>query len=97
MTNWIKNTLRNWLLQDDCEVAMTKTIRGNAIAIDKESIDSDKGIRFAAYKAQGGMVIETNFYDRIKDRSHRTLHVITDDKDLGREIGRIITMETLKI
>jgi hypothetical protein len=97
MTNWIKNTLRNWLLQDDCEVAMTKTIRGNAIAIDRESIDSDKGIRFAAYKAQGGMVIETNFYDRIKDRSHRTLHVITDDKDLGKEIGKIITMETLKI
>jgi hypothetical protein len=97
MSNWFKNKLRNWLLQDDCEVAMTKTMRGNAIAIDRESIDSDKGIRFAAYKAQGGMVIETNFYDRIKDRSHRTLHVITDDKDLGKEIGKIITMETLKI
>ena len=97
MSNWFKNKLRNWLLQDDCEVAMTKAMRGNAIAIDRESIDSDKGIRFAAYKAQGGMVIETNFYDRIKDRSHRTLHVITDDKDLGKEIGKIITMETLKI
>lgn len=97
MTNWFKNKLRNWVLQDDSEVAMTKTMRGNAIAIDRESIDSDKGIRFAAYKAQGGMVIETNFYDRIKDRSHRTLHVITDDKDLGKEIGKIITMETLKI
>lgn len=97
MNNWFKNKLRNWLLQDDYEVATAKTMRGNAIAIDRESIDSDKGIRFAAYKAQGGMVIETNFYDRIKDRSHRTLHVITDDKDLGKEIGKIITMETLKI
>ena len=95
--SWFKNKLRNWLLQDDCEAVMTKAIRSSAIGIDRESIDSDKGIRFAAYKAQGGMVIETNFYDRIKDRSHRTLHVITDDKDLGKEISRIITMETLKV
>jgi hypothetical protein len=42
------------------------------------------------------MIIETNFYDRRKDQSNRSLHIITDDKDLGEEISKIITMESLK-
>jgi hypothetical protein len=81
---------------DEVEVS-AKLSRRNSIAIDNDSLDSDKAIRFAAYKASGGMVVETNFYDRIKDRTYRSLHIITDDKDLGKEIGKIITMETLKI
>lgn len=59
-------------------------------------LDSDKGIRFQVYKANGGMVVETSMYDRHKDRHHNSLHIITDDKDLGTEIGKIITMESLK-
>jgi len=97
MSNWFKNRLRNWIMSDDCEVIQTKRGRNGLISADHDSLDSDKGIRITAYKAQGGMVVETNFYDRIKDRNYRTLHVITDDKDLGKEIGKIITMETLKI
>lgn len=60
------------------------------------SIDSDKAIRFTVSKAQGGVVIETSFYDRVKDRSNQGLYVIRDDQDIGKEIGKIITMETLK-
>ena len=98
MTNWLKYKLRDWLLNDEAEVVHSKLSRRNTLSVsDDHSLDSDKGIRLAAYKANGGMVVETNFYDRIKDRSHRTLHIITDDQDLGKEIGKIITMETLKI
>lgn len=93
MTNF-KQRLRNWLFDEGRNEAISMK---SAISVDHSSIDSDRGIRLAAYKAQGGMVVETNFYDRIKDRSHRTLHIITDDQDLGKEIGKIITMETLKI
>jgi len=96
MTNWLKYKLRDWLLSNEVEVS-AKLSRRNSMTIDNDGLDSDKGIRLAAYKANGGMVVETNFYDRIKDRSHRTLHIITDDQDLGKEIGKIITMETLKI
>ena len=98
MINWLKHKLRNWILNDEGEVVQSKLSRRNTLSVaDDHSLDSDKGIRITAYKAQGGMVVETNFYDRIKDRNFKTLHIITDDKDLGREIGRIITMETLKI
>lgn len=60
------------------------------------SLDSDKGIRFQVYKANGGMVVETSSYDRHKDRHHNSLHIITDEQDLGKEIAKIITMESLK-
>jgi len=91
----LKQRIRDWLFDDSKnEVAHVKLARAG---IEHSDLDSDRGIRFTAYKAAGGMVVETNFYDRIKDRSHRTLHIITDDKDLGQEIGKIITMETLKI
>ena len=90
--NWLKRKIRRWLdSEQDCLVVSSRPSRL------EDGIDSDRGIRFIAYKAAGGMVVETNFYDRVKDRSHKTLHIITDDKDLGYEIGRIITMESLKI
>lgn len=65
-------------------------------SISTTSIDSDKGIRFTVSKAHGGVVVETSFYDRQRDRSNQGLYVIRDDQDLGKEIGKIITMETLK-
>ena len=95
MNNWFRRKLRSWIFEEE-----SNSLRGArpiAVLEDNHVLDSDRGIRFNAYKAQGGMVVETNFYDRIKDRTHRTLHIITDDKDLGQEIGKIITMETLKI
>jgi hypothetical protein len=90
----IKQKLRDWLFSNG-ENEATSLAKG--ISVDHSSIDSDKAIRFTAYKAAGGMVVETNFYDRIKDRSYRSLHIITDDKDLGYEIGKIITIESMKV
>lgn len=60
------------------------------------SMDFEKAIRFTVSKANGGMVIETNFYDRHRDRSQSGLYIVRDDQDLGKEIGKIITMESLK-
>lgn len=59
------------------------------------SIDSP-GMNFTVYRASGGHIIETRTYDRHKDRNNHGLHIITDDKDLGDEIGKIITYENLK-
>jgi hypothetical protein len=60
------------------------------------SIDSN-GMNFTVYRANGGHVIETRQYDRKRDTNDHGLHIITDDKDLGEEIGKIITFERLKV
>jgi hypothetical protein len=77
------------------EMNMVKMSTGIAVGRGP-SLDSDKGIRFQVYKANGGMIVETSSYDRNRDRHITGLHIITDDKDLGQELGKIITMETLK-
>ena len=59
------------------------------------SIDSN-GMNFTVYRANGGHIVETRQYDRKRDSNDHSLHIITDDKDLGEEIGKIITFERLK-
>jgi len=57
---------------------------------------SSEGMKFQLYKASGGYVIETRSYDQRKDRSEYHMYIVTDDKNLGNEIGKIITLESLR-
>ena len=57
---------------------------------------SANGIRFEVYRANGGTVIETRRADRRTGDSVYELHVIAGDQDIGAEIGKIITLESLK-
>ena len=87
----LKQKIRNWLMtdqEDDYSVS---------IGIDdpSPSIDSN-GFKLQVYKANGGVVVETRNYDHRKDENRNSLYVITEDKDLGAEIGKIITMENLR-
>lgn len=66
------------------------------IPVTKSSrIDNERTMTLNVTKANGGWVIEHRQYDRHKDRSNSNVHIITDDKDLGEEIGKIITFESL--
>jgi hypothetical protein len=86
-----KQRIRNWLnndndLEEDMVVGQT---------IESSRLDSE-GMRLQIYKASGGYVVETRSYDRQKDRSYTNMHVITDDKDLGDSLGKIVMMEALR-
>lgn len=50
---------------------------------------------FKIVKAKGGYVINVSRYDVVADRNHNSVYVITDECDLGAEISRILTMESL--
>lgn len=90
-----KQRFRDWLNSDLNEKTCEDIYAVDSLSTPR--IDNDRGISFKVYKATGGTIIETSFYDRQKDRHHNSLHVITDDKDIGKELGKIITMETLKL
>ena len=64
-------------------------------------ISSEEGLRsqstnFALYNANGGTVVELRSYNESTDRNNTVLYVISSDKDLGQELGHIVTMEALK-
>jgi hypothetical protein len=85
----LKQRIRNWLSGDDYEEDAPQLVaEGNRL-------DSE-GLRLQIYKASGGYVIETRSYDRVKDRHNNSIHVITEDEDLGDRIGKIIMMEALR-
>lgn len=58
-------------------------------------IDNERTMTLNVTKANGGWVIENRQYDKRTDRNNNSVHIITDDKDLGKEIGKIITFESL--
>lgn len=61
------------------------------------SIDQpDRAIQFTVYNANGGRVVETRRYDRVKDRHTNGLYIITGEQDFGKEVNKIITIEALR-
>ena len=86
---WLKRKLRNWL-NDECI-----TLSDRAIRVSDEP-DSEC-IRFKVFRASGGTVVQTDCYDRKADRQYNNLHVIVEGQDLGQELGKIITYESLKL
>jgi hypothetical protein len=86
----LRQRLRNWIMRDDDEYS------DQAISVEQTSHLESEGLRLQVYRASGGYVVETRSYDRKNDRNHNTMHVITDEEDLGERIGKIIMMEALR-
>ena len=87
-----KQRIRNWLMDDSAD-----HYSNASIAIDECSVNlSSQGFRLNIYGASGGTIIETTKYDRKSDENRHSLHVVTDDKELGEELSKIITMEQLR-
>ena len=88
-----KQRIRNWLMNDDNDTDYS----GNLISVDSEGPNiQSQGFRLNVYSASGGTIIETTKYDRQRDDHKHSLHVVTDDKELGEELAKIITMESLR-
>jgi hypothetical protein len=86
----IKQRIRNWLLDDNEPDQIYSSQE-----VESAQLEST-GMRFNLYKASGGFVIETRHYDERNDRNINKMYVINEDKDLGAELGKIITMESLR-
>lgn len=86
----IRERIRNWLMKDndECELVYAEDCEG-------PSLDS-QSFRLKVYGASGGTIVETTKYDRKSDENRHSLHVVTEDKDLGAELSKIITMEQLR-
>ena len=86
----IKQKIRNWLMNEDDEYSQ-------GISIDESGPDlHSQSFRLNIYGASGGTIVETTKYDRKSDENRHSLHVITEDKDLGDELSKIITMEQMR-
>ena len=96
--NWVEKKHRQHVEQEheSYKMATNMAIPKAILSSGSGPSISQNGIRFTVYKATGGVVIETQMYEDRTDRNRNTLYVVTSDKDIGSEIGKIITLEALK-
>lgn len=86
----LKQRLRNWLMNSDNEIELDSIPQPETAHI------QSNGMRFQLFKASGGYVIETTHYDDRRDERINKMYVVTEEQDIGKEIGKIITMEALR-
>jgi hypothetical protein len=86
---WVRNKINK---VDDCNAPM----KGSDCVVASDAGMGEKKIEFTMHFAEGGVVLQKYQYDPIKDRSHRKLFIISDDKDVAKEVGDFVAMEILR-
>lgn len=62
----------------------------------RDDFEGDTGLNMRVFKAIGGRIVSFNHYDRRTDRESKSVYIITDEQDFERELGKIITMESMR-
>ena len=101
---WLKRLIAQWssegreLWEEDSLVPMTKSSNRPRLAIRSSGdIDSDEGLNITVRKAIGGKIVTFRQYDHKQDRSNYKLYVIPDDLDFDKELGKMITLESMRM
>lgn len=96
--NWLKLKLRNWINsahdQDKPEEIYATKASNRLVA--RSDIDSEDGLSITVRSAIGGRIVTFRHYDRKTDRSNHRLYIVPEDQDFERELGRMITMESMR-
>jgi hypothetical protein len=87
-----RQRLRKWFNKDLEDSDMPELVERDSASGEL----GGEGMRFQLYRAAGGYVVETRYYDHKHDRHFHKLHIIKEDDDVGHAIGKIITMESLR-
>jgi hypothetical protein len=100
---WLKRLISQWsaegreLWEEDSLVPMTKSSNRSRLAIRSNDIDSDDGLNITVRKAIGGKIVTFRHYDNKQDRTNYKLYVIPDDLDFDKELGKMITLESMRM
>lgn len=62
-----------------------------------EDIEADEGLNITVRKAVGGKIISFRHYDHKHDRTDYKLYVVSDDLDFDKELGKMITLESMRM
>ena len=90
---WLKRKIRRWLDNHEDEVISSTSISKLRRSND---VDSDDGINMTVRYAVGGRIVSFRTYEHKTDRHNYKLYVIPDDQDFERELGKIITLESMR-
>ena len=103
---WFKRMITRWVQEDWHNVGqeldrkesntVIQSTRGLGIRSNSDTIDGHSGLNITVMPAIGGKVITFRHYDRRKDDNQYRHYVIPDDLDFERELGKMITLESMR-
>jgi len=100
---WFINKARwAWQYRDDAEEAdvyptpKVGSRRNNLASVAVDDVESDTGLNITVRKAIGGKIITFRHYDHKTDRSSNKLYIVPDELDFERELGKMITLESMR-
>ena len=99
---WLKRLIWQWNQEGrqlaECDSPMPSTLRGRLVSSrGSEDIDADDGLNITVRKAVGGKIISFRHYDHKQDRTNYKLYVVSDDVDFDKELGKMITLESMRM
>ena len=91
MINWLRTKLHNFIFpSNEAENISIGSVH------EKHEADID-GLWFTVMTARGGTIVQLRKYDSKRDQHEYATYVIPDGEDIAEEIGRIVSMELLKV
>jgi hypothetical protein len=87
-----------WDNRDIADVAVSPRALNSTkpMVLEEDSAPWSDGLRITIKKMIGGSVISFRTYVRTKDRSDERHYIITDEQDFNSELGKMITMESMR-
>ena len=104
---WVKRMITRWVREDWDNAGATMRDREEKVMLashstrglvrsNSDSIDGHAGLNITVMSAIGGKIITFRHYDRRKDDTNYRHYVIPDELDFERELGKMITMESIR-
>ena len=102
--NWFKRMIVKWVKEDEENFSMelnsinaTGLLKPRrSIGIDQSTVDGHAGLNITVMSAIGGKIITFRHYDARTDDNKYRHYVIPDELDFERELGKMITMESIR-
>lgn len=90
--SWLRQKFKRWFYADENFGA----VKAVSLSEHSNSPDGEPILNFRIYAANNGRILEFNKYDRVKDRTERSLYIIDKEKDIGEYVGKVLSLELLK-
>lgn len=58
--------------------------------------DWGDGLNIQVHAAHGGKIVTFRRYDRKSDRNNNSVYIIPEEQDFERELGKLITLESMR-
>lgn len=84
------------LAREGCDLEAVST-SGQLIASRDSDYEDEGALNITVKAAIGGRIVQFRHHDRVKDRNTYRTYIITDAEPFETSLGKIITMETMRI